>query len=57
MDIGRWNDLTTLFKYLQQGNADIRAYQIENSDWEDPICKVWVCETEVINRPLRSDDF
>ena len=56
MDIGRWNDLTTLFKYLSQGNADIRRFQVENSNWEDPICRIWVCQTEVINRPIRNDD-
>lgn len=56
MDIGRWNDLTTLFKYLVQGNAEIRAYQIENPNWEDPICRVWVCKTEVINRSIRQNN-
>ena len=55
MDVGRWNDLTTLFKYLMQGNAEIRRYQIENSNWEDPICRIWVFETEVITRPLRNN--
>ena len=55
MDIGRWNDLMTLFKYLDQGEAEIRALQIEDPNWEDPICRVWVCETIVLTPPTRSN--